>query len=101
MRHVLKIWPSKFELLNQGRKYYEWRKHDRDFAPNDELVLAEWSPLSEEFTGDAVMVRIDHVMTEHGVPPGWCILGLRIDEPLPRPRHLGSELFNAWVKGQP
>src|SRR5690348_13292378 len=40
--HVLKVWPDFYAAIASGRKTFEIRKDDRDFAEGDRLLLREW-----------------------------------------------------------
>ena len=49
--HFLKTWPEYFDAVRRGIKDAEIRKDDRDFEIGDSVVLQEWCPQSESFTG--------------------------------------------------
>ena len=42
--HVLKIWPSFFQEMIDGKKPFEVRKNDRDFRVGDVLKLLAYDP---------------------------------------------------------
>jgi len=63
--HKLKTWPEYFVGLLHGVKTFEVRKDDRHFAVGDELVLCEWIPETESFTGRQLRKRITYMM--HGM----------------------------------
>jgi ASC-1-like (ASCH) protein len=46
-----KIWPVYFEFILQGKKKYELRLDDFPIAEGDILVLEEWDPKTEKYTG--------------------------------------------------
>jgi len=75
--HLLKIWPSEFRGVADGLKLFEVRKNDRDFKVGDELQLAEFDPVHDDFTGRVVQIRKVSWMVEgrFGLPPGLCVLG--------------------------
>jgi hypothetical protein len=82
--HELKVWPQYYEALADGSKAFELRKDDRGFAIGDELILREYSPGSDEYTGRAMskvvsyMVRGDDPMGyAFGLRTGFVVLGLR------------------------
>jgi len=47
----LKTWPEYFDLLISGEKNFEVRKNDHDFKVGDKLILQEWDPKTEKYTG--------------------------------------------------
>lgn len=70
-----------FNLVAEGKKKFELRKNDRDFKWGDILVLREWSPTMENYTGNDVVVRVTGVLDQFvGIQQGYCILS--ISEPL-------------------
>jgi ASC-1-like (ASCH) protein len=49
--HCLKTWPEYFELVLAGIKTFELRKNDREFKLGDTLLLQEFDPAVQKFTG--------------------------------------------------
>ncbi len=77
MRHELKTWPIYFEASAADRKKFELRKADRNFCVGDELVLKEWDPDLEQYTG-RVLTKLVLYKIEGGIfglEVGFCILG--------------------------
>ena len=83
--HELKTWPDYFQAVWEGRKLFELRRDDRDFKVGDHLNLREWDPVSGEYTGRGVLVRVTYILRpEHGhdggagfgIALGWAILGI-------------------------
>lgn len=76
-KHNLKIWPEYFKAVKEGRKTFELRKADRPFAVGDTLVLQEWDPATQEYTGDSVEVQITYILPggSFGLDSDYCILG--------------------------
>lgn len=76
MTHELKIFPMYFQAVWDGIKTFEVRKNDRDYRPNDILVLKEWN--GKKYTGSAVCKRIIYMLTDTvvGIEKGYCVLGL-------------------------
>lgn len=60
--HRLKIWPKFFKSVKIGEKSFEIRKNDRDFKVGDILVLQEWSPETDSYTGDVVTKKISYIL---------------------------------------
>lgn len=59
--HELKIWPAWFDAVRSGLKKWEIRKNDRGFKEGDILVLKEWNPDTDEYTGSSTLVQVDKV----------------------------------------
>lgn len=80
--HELKCWPEFFDAVDRGEKTFEARKDDREFKLNDSILLREWSPVTESYTGREVRFRITYILrgTEH-VAPGFCIMAI---QPIPK-----------------
>ncbi len=75
--HRLKIMPEFFEAVCDGRKLFECRKNDRNFAVGDELVLME-AVASGFNTGREVLMKVTYVLPggQYGIDPEWCVLGI-------------------------
>ncbi len=64
--HELKTWPEYFYAIENGTKTFELRVNDRDFQVGDILVLKEYRPHFETFTGREIRKRVSYVMS-HGL----------------------------------
>jgi hypothetical protein len=100
--HELKTWPEYWTALDAGAKTFELRRNDRDFQPGDTLVLREWNPDSEEYTGRSLTRRVSYVLRDgekFGVQPDFAVLGLQ-DRPEPKSwrNRLGGDMF-IWPIG--
>lgn len=76
--HELKTWPGVFEVMWLGRKAFELRRNDRDFAEGDVLRLREWSE-EDCYTGRELLAKVSFVLQnvpEWGLKPGFCIMAL-------------------------
>lgn len=66
MRTIRKrTWPEYFEKILSGDKISDIRLADFDVDVGDKLVLEEWSPVTEEYTGrkiEKVVEQCFHVM---------------------------------------
>ncbi len=63
--HHLKTWPVSFEDMLAGRKTFEVRRNDRDFAVGDELCLMEYAPgeaKGREWTGRTATFRVTYLI---------------------------------------
>jgi hypothetical protein len=76
--HELKSYPQFFEAVLDGSKPFEIRKNDRSYAVGDRLILCEWIPASETYTGNSVS-RVVTYLTAFAQMPGWVVLGLSRD----------------------
>lgn len=81
MVHELKTWSNYFQLMTSGEKTFELRKNDRGFLAGHELLLREYNPLTQTYTGQTLRRKITYVLEnseaeEFGLKPGYCIMGL-------------------------
>ena len=76
--HALKTWPEPFAAVLSGNKVHEIRKADRPFAVGDVLVLQEWDPETQDYTGDALSVKVTHLTPpgEWGLPDDICVMSV-------------------------
>jgi len=84
-RHELKCWPGPFQATVESQKRFEWRRDDRGFEPDDELLLREWVPEGNEWaptgraTGAWCLVRVLYVLRgRFGVPDGYCVMSILV-----------------------
>lgn len=61
MNHKLKIQPEYFKEVCTGMKSFEIRRNDRDFKVGDKLLLQEYLPDSESYTGRVVERKITYI----------------------------------------
>jgi hypothetical protein len=77
-RHELKTWPKYFAAVRSGQKRFEIRRNDREFAVGDILVLREFDPESDTYTGQAEERQITFLLSEEdygGVIHGFVAIG--------------------------
>lgn len=90
--HHLKIEPDPLTAIKEGRKKFEWRKDDRNYAGGDLLILeevydddgpCEYRPDEYEYTKECFRIPRITVMRisykffgAHEMTPGYCILGI-------------------------
>lgn len=58
---VKKAWPEAFQAIADGQKTFDLRLADFDCQPGDTLVLKEWDPKTERYTGREITRRIGFV----------------------------------------
>lgn len=56
-----KIWPEYFEAVKNGKKRFELRLNDFDVEEGDTLVLEEWDPKTENYTGRIIEKKVSYV----------------------------------------
>jgi hypothetical protein len=97
--HALKCWPEFFSAVLDGSKPFEIRKNDRGFEVGDTLLLQEWSPSKEEYTGRSLTARISYVLnTRPWVPRGTAALGLTDVKADPITSTIESIVAEAWKR---
>jgi hypothetical protein len=65
--HELKTWPKYFAAIRSGAKKFEIRRNDRDFAIGDTLILQEFDPDLDAYTGQVETRMISFLLTEEGL----------------------------------
>jgi len=76
--HELKTWPPYFGELQIGRKTFEARKDDRGFEKGDVLILREYDPSTQTYSGKELAFIAGYILRggEFGVAEGYCIISL-------------------------
>ena len=57
-----KIWPKYFELVKSGKKKFEVRLANFRTKQGDILILEEWDPEKEEYTGRKLEKKVGFVL---------------------------------------
>ena len=79
MIHELKTWPEYFIKVRYGQKRFEIRKDDRPFEESDQLLLKEWNPHDEEYTGREMLWDVLYILRDAptmGLMEGFVILSI-------------------------
>jgi Domain of unknown function (DUF3850) len=66
VRHLVRSWPVYFGAIMTGEKRFEVRKNDRDYQTGDTILLKEYDPEKNIYTGRELLFRIGYIM------PGPC-----------------------------
>lgn len=77
----LRTWPVPFQATWDGRKPYEVRHNDREFAVGDTLFLDEWHPEpAGAYSGRCIVALVTYMTAggEWDLPEHVCVLGVRI-----------------------
>ena len=83
MIHELKTWPEYFKDVAAGIKTFELRKNDRDFQVGDELVLKEYDPKEDKYSGRYRTVLVMNVFRGDGtwgLMEGYCIMDIALND---------------------
>ncbi|GIO04773.1 hypothetical protein J31TS6_08010 [Brevibacillus reuszeri] len=77
MIHDLKIWPEHFRDVRAGMKTAELRLNDRNYQLGDVLVLREYDPQEDEYTGEVETRRVTHILAnEQWLQPGVVMISM-------------------------
>jgi hypothetical protein len=85
IEHKVKSWPQFFEATLSGAKTHEVRRlTDRDYRVGDRLLLQEYDPTTETYSGRELVVRITSMtsaespcaLSEECLHPDFCILSI-------------------------
>lgn len=82
--HTLKSWPEYFVPVWEGHKTFEIRKNDRYFREGDIVLLEEWVPENEQYTGRKIRAKITY-MTQFEQQEGFVVFSLSIHEKIKGP----------------
>lgn len=83
--HELKTFPQPFQAVWDGVKCYEIRDNtDRDFEPGQVLLLKEYNPDDDTYTGRSVVTHVMYVSYggEWGLPATIDVLSLEVKRKL-------------------
>ena len=77
-KHDLKTWPEYFNEVFLGHKTFEVRKNDRDFKVGDYLILKEWDPNTNSYTGRMLARKVSYILKggEFGVEEGYVVMSI-------------------------
>ena len=77
--HELKIFPQFFNAVQSNRKTFEVRKNDRHFRVNDILILKEWDPSTQKYTGRELERHVTYILDNpsFGLQEGYVVMGLK------------------------
>jgi hypothetical protein len=77
MIHRLKTWPLYFKEILDGNKTFDIRKNDRGFKTGDWLLLEEYNPSTDTYTGRKLCFEIGFMLQgEWGLPSDICCMSL-------------------------
>ena len=79
MQHILKTWHEPFSATWEGRKLFEVRTTaDRTFQQGDLLLLREYDPETEVYSGREIAAVVSYVLHggQYGLPDNLCVMGI-------------------------
>jgi ribosomal protein S17 len=62
MKIKKKTWPELFQKILDGEKKFELRLADFKCEPGDTLVLEEWDPKTQKYTGRKLEKKVTYVL---------------------------------------
>lgn len=79
----LKTWPEYYQQVIEGFKTFELRKNDRDFKRGSVLLLREWCPSKEDYTGRICSCLVLSVLHggKFGLDEDYCIMSIQLIKP--------------------
>lgn len=75
MLHYLKILPEYYEAVATGKKSFEIRKNDRNYQVGDTLVIQEYFPDTDKFSGRSVLREITYI-TEYAQKENYVVMAI-------------------------
>lgn len=75
MKYRLKLHVEYFDDVLNGRKPFEIRKNDRGYKVNDVLLLKEFNPETETYTGRVVWADVSYI-TDFKQQDDYVVMGL-------------------------
>ena len=66
-----KVWPEYFQRILNGVKKFELRLGDFECNPGDILVLKEWNPKTQKYTGREMEKIVKYVIKTKGADKFW------------------------------
>lgn len=74
--HDLDIYPEYFEPVNERIKNFEIRRNRAGFRVGDILLLREYRPETEHYTGRVISRTITYI-TDYAQQEGYVVLGIK------------------------
>ncbi|PIR97891.1 MAG: hypothetical protein COT89_02355 [Candidatus Colwellbacteria bacterium CG10_big_fil_rev_8_21_14_0_10_42_22] len=56
-----KVWPQQFESLKSGKRKADLRLAEFEPHEGDTMILQEWNPETQEYTGRELKKKITHI----------------------------------------
>jgi len=80
MLHKIKSWPKEFQSVLDGDKRHKVRRNDRNYQQGDYIILQEYNPKLEEYTGREIRAVIYNITQPgtFGLPNDICVFTFAI-----------------------
>lgn len=82
-KHELKVWKQFYPELQAGTKTFEVRINDRNYQVGDMLILQEYDPLHQVYTGQVLYRRVTYILhggklagMTFGIDAGYVIMAI-------------------------
>lgn len=77
--HIKKLTQPFFDDVWDGNKMFEIRKNDCNYTIGDLIVLKEYDPMNDTYSGREIEAFIIYVLQDYeGLEKDYCILGILI-----------------------
>lgn len=76
--HDLKLHPEYYEAVILGVKTFEIRKNDRNYKVGDKVILHEYYPDSESYSGRSVEAEITYI-TDYGQSDNFVVFSIKLN----------------------
>ncbi len=86
MIHTLKTHHQPFAAMRAGVKRFEYRRDDRAYEVGDDLLLHEYDPAHDSYTGEVLLVRVTYLLRgpDFGIADGYVCMSVEPVEPSTR-----------------
>ncbi len=86
--HRLKTIPCYFERCWNLQKTFEVRKNDRDSQTRDKVVLEEYNPKTETYSGREIEGTIKYVLSDYpAIQSGYVVFSFEVNNCLSCPKN--------------
>ena len=106
MVHELKCWPEYYDAVERGDKPFEIRKWDRPYQVGDTLLLQEYDPEKQDYTGRQIKRKVTYLLDMTYLPgdniphfAGYVVLGLEDNRLCDCIERLQAENENLAING--
>jgi hypothetical protein len=79
MIHELKTLTGFFDDIRREKKNFEIRENDRNFQVGDTLILREWLPGLNKYSGDEITVTVTYILKggQFGIHRDYVVMSIQ------------------------